>query len=234
MLDKVKNSPHRVAITSACIIITAAIFFYVFYATIPVNWWRELCEKLIFPAIAAISGGLTTIWAGSEIFKPFLETYLERTGYGLTKRKIYFRGNEALIKKVKENLQFSNLIEPKNYSEENITLEDADIAILCIEKKELLAKNPEQVNQDGNKQENQQTIWEEQAHKLVLEFIDEIETSNQDKHCKGLIVYTADQFARRTANKINDRSFSILVNSRGRIVSDIHSLLTTLPPRSGE
>jgi hypothetical protein len=196
------------------------------------NEGTAVYETFIFTTIAAIAGGVATFWAGIAIAKPFLDTYLERTGYGLAKRKIYFRGNEALIKKVKENLQFSNLIEPKNYSEANITLKDADIAILCIEMTELLANNPDPVSQDNDEQDNPQIIWEKRADKLVEDFINEINASQHDKHCKGLIVYTADQFARDTAKKINNRPFSVLVNFSGRIVSDIHSLLTTLPPRS--
>ena len=97
---------------------------------------------------------------------------------------------------------------------------------------ELLANNPDPVSQDNDEQDNPQIIWEKRADKLVEDFINEINASQHDKHCKGLIVYTADQFARDTAKKINNRPFSVLVNFSGRIVSDIHSLLTTLPPRS--
>ena len=217
---------------SIIVLIVVSTIAVTMYKCQPFNEGTAVYETFIFTTIAAIAGGVATFWAGAAIAKPFLDTYLERTGYGLAKRKIYFRGNEALIKKVKENLQFSNLIEPKNYSETNITLEDADIAILCIEKKELLANNPKPVSQDNDEQDNPQIIWEKRADKLVEDFINEIKASQHDKHCKGLIVYTADQFARDTAKKINNRPFSVLVNFSGRIVSDIHSLLTTLPPRS--
>lgn len=220
-----------VALSFAFILFLCAIAIAM-YKCQPFNEGTAVYENLVFTTIAAIAGGIATFWAGIAIARPFLDTYLERTGYGLAKRKIYFRGNEALIKKVKANLQFSNLIEPKNYSGTNITLEDADIAILCIEKKELLANNPEPVSQDNDEQDNPQMIWEKRADKLVEDFINEIKASQHDKHCKGLIVYTADQFARDTAKKINNRPFSVLVNFSGRIVSDIHSLLTTLPPRS--
>lgn len=230
-----KQSKHSRVIALALSIIAlivVGIIAVTMYKCQLFNEGTAVYETFIFTTIAAIAGGVATFWAGIAIAKPFLDTYLERTGYGLAKRKIYFRGNEALIKKVKENLQFSNLIEPKNYSEANITLKDADIAILCIEMTELLANNPDPVSQDNDEQDNPQIIWEKRADKLVEDFINEINASQHDKHCKGLIVYTADQFARDTAKKINNRPFSVLVNFSGRIVSDIHSLLTTLPPRS--
>lgn len=226
LLDRVKNSPHCVAITSACIIITATIFFYVFYATIPVNWWRDFCEKLIFPAIAAISGGLAVIWAGSAIAKPFLDTYLERTEHGLAKRKVYFRGSEPLIQELRENLRISNLIEPKNYSRTNVSLENADIAILCIRWQPPLDTDPQK------KEKTDQ--WKDEADKTVSEFIEEINKKTQSEDHKALIVYTNGWFHDSTKRTINNRSFSVLVNFSGRIVSDIHSLLTTLPPRNGE
>ena len=51
---------------------------------------------------------------------------------------------------------------------------------------------------------------------------------------QALIVYTDGWLHDDTKALINNRPFSVLVNFKGRIVSDIHSLLTTLPPRNGE
>ena len=33
---------------------------------------------------------------------------------------------------------------------------------------------------------------------------------------------------------LKERRFSTIVNAQGRVLSDIHSLLTTLPPRNDE
>ena len=108
---------------SASAVIVAAITVSLLYFTLPQSWLTKLCELLFFPSIVAISGGLAAIWAGSAIAKPLLDTYLERKGYGLAKRKVYFRGSEPLIQELRENLQISNLIEPKNYSRTNVSLE---------------------------------------------------------------------------------------------------------------
>ena len=160
------------------------------------------------------------------VAKPLLDTYLERTGYGLAKRKVYFRGSEPLIQELRENLQISNLIEPKNYSRTNVSLENADIAILCIDWQAPLDDDPEK------KEKTEQ--WKSNADKIVSDFIEEINKNTQSKDHKGLIVYTNGWFCDSTKRTINNRPFSVLVNFSGRIVSDIHSLLTTLPPRNGE
>ena len=190
------------------------------------NEGTAVYETFIFTTIAAIAGGIAAFWAGVTVAKPLLDTYLERTGYGLAKRKVYFRGSESLIQELRENLQISNLIEPKNYSRTNVSLENADIAILCIEW---------QAPQDNDpKKEEKTKQWERNADKTIFDFIEEINKNTQSKDHKGLIVYTNGWFGDSTKRMINNRPFSILVNFSGRIVSDIHSLLTTLPPRNGD
>ncbi len=190
------------------------------------NEGTAVYETFIFTTIAAIAGGIAAFWAGVTVAKPLLDTYLERTGYGLAKRKVYFRGSESLIQELRENLQISNLIEPKNYSRTNVSLENADIAILCIEW---------QAPQDNDpKKEEKTKQWESNADKIIFDFIEEINKNTQSKDHKGLIVYTNGWFGNSTKRMINNRPFSILVNFSGRIVSDIHSLLTTLPPRNGQ
>ena len=190
------------------------------------NEGTAVYETFIFTTIAAIAGGIAAFWAGVTVAKPLLDTYLERTGYGLAKRKVYFRGSESLIQELRENLQISNLIEPKNYSRTNVSLENADITILCIEW---------QAPQDNDpKKEEKTKQWESNADEIIFDFIEEINKNTQSKDHKGLIVYTNGWFGNSTKRMINNRPFSILVNFSGRIVSDIHSLLTTLPPRNGQ
>ena len=76
--------------------------------------------------------------------------------------------------------------------------------------------------------------WKSDADKTVSDFIEEINKNTQSEDHKGLIVYTNGWFLDSTKQTINNRPFSVLVNFSGRIVSDIHSLLTTLPPRNGK
>lgn len=214
-----------VALSVVALIVVGAIAVTM-YKCQPFNEGTAVYETFIFTTIAAIAGGVATFWAGAAIAKPFLDTYLERTGYGLAKRKIYFRGSEPLIQELRENLQISNLIEPKNYSRTNVSLENADIAILCIE-----WQAPQE---DDPKKEEKTKQWEGNAYKIVSDFIKEINKNTQSKDHKGLVVYTNGWFGDSTKREINNRPFSVLVNFSGRIVSDIHSLLTTLPPRNDE
>lgn len=194
------------------------------YKCQPFNEGTAVYENLIFTTIAAIAGGIATFWAGIAIAKPFLDTYLERTEHGLAKRKVYFRGSEPLIQELRENLRISNLIEPKNYSRTNVSLENADIAILCIRWQSPLDTDP--------KKKEKTDQWKDEADKTVSDFIEEIDKNTQSEDHKALIVYTNGWFHDSTKRTINNRSFSVLVNFSGRIVSDIHSLLTTLPPRN--
>ena len=222
------SNRRRITTLSASVLIVAAITVSLLYFTLPQSWLTKLCELLFFPSIVAMSGGLAAIWAGSAIAKPLLDTYLERTGYGLAKRKVYFRGSEPLIQELRENFQISNLIEPKNYSRTNVSLENADIAILCINWQAPLDTDSEKEKKEKTDQ------WKSEADKTVSDFIEEINKNTQSKDHKGLIVYTNGWFLESTKQTINNRPFSVLVNFSGRIVSDIHSLLTTLPSRNGK
>ena len=71
--------------------------------------------------------------------------------------------------------------------------------------------------------------WKAEAHATVEDIISKV---GQDSRRPALIVYTDGWLDRGTKMLIESRPFTALVNTRGRIVSDIHSLLTTLPPRS--
>ena len=224
-----KQSKHSQLIALALSIIAliiVGIIAVTMYKCQLFNEGTAVYETFIFTTIAAIAGGVAAFWAGMTVAKPLLDTYLERTGYGLAKRKVYFRGSEPLIQELRENLQISNLIEPKNYSRTNVSLENADIAILCIDWQAPLDDDPEK------KEKTEQ--WKSNADKTVSDFIEEINKNTQSKDHKGLIVYTHGWFRDSTKQTINNRPFSVLVNFSGRIVSDIHSLLTTLPPRSGK
>ena len=243
MLDKVKNSPHRVAITSACIIITATIFFYVFYATIPVNWWREFCEKLIFPAIAAISGGLAVVWAGEESIKTLIRLR-ERISHGLTHKRILLAGDEQECANVEAQLRYSQLFNKNNitnkaslitakYNYDFDTFTEYDVVILCFSR-ELLKT----ITVD----EKPRKILNDEQTKLLTDTLASIGSSVttqkvliSQQNIVGLITLCPPG-SLHTKEQIDpfERPFTVVVNQIGRMMTDIFSLLTTLPPRSGE
>ena len=118
-----KQSKHSrlIAVARSIIaLIIVGIIAVTMYKCQLFNEGTAVYETFIFTTIAAIAGGIAAFWAGVTVAKPLLDTYLERTGYGLAKRKVYFRGSESLIQELRENLQISNLIEPKNYSRTNV------------------------------------------------------------------------------------------------------------------
>ena len=220
---------RRTAWVSASALIIATVFVSIVYFTLPSTWLARLCELLFFPAIAAIAGGLAIVWAGELVVNRWLERYKERSGYGLAKRKVFFSGDEEMIRHVRDDLLLSDLINHKNYTDPNIDLHDADIAILCIKKTYKKQSNTDPKDPCCQATDTEEySTWKTEAANSITSLKDRL-TSHQ-----ALIVYTDGWLDGKTKALINNRSFSVLVNFSGRIVSDIHSLLTTLPPRNGD
>ncbi len=234
---------RRTRLVSAGILIVAAVVVSILYFTLPPTWLTQLCELLFFPAIAAIAGGLAIVWAGELVVNRWLERYKERSGYGLAKRKVFFSGAEKMIRDVRHDLLLSDLINRKNYTDPNIDLYEADIVILCISKDDPAQNEdpdkPETPKDDPAQKEDpdkprghqddtaQNTDWQSRARETIETVIDQLNCH------QALIVFTNGRLDSQTKAAIEERSFTTLVNCRGRIVSDIHSLLTTLPPRDG-
>ena len=219
---------RRTRLVSAGILIVAAVVVSILYFTLPPTWLTQLCELLFFPAIAAIAGGLAIVWAGELVVNRWLERYKERSGYGLAKRKVFFSGAEKMIRDVRHDLLLSDLINRKNYTDPNIDLYEADIVILCISKDDP-AQNKDPDKPRGHQDDTaQNTDWQSTARETIETAIDQLNCH------QALIVFTNGRLDSQTKAAIEERSFTTLVNCRGRIVSDIHSLLTTLPPRNGD
>ena len=220
---------RRTAWVSASALIAAAVVVSILYFTLPPTWLTQLCELLFFPAIVAIAGGLAIVWAGELVVNRWLERYKERSGYGLAKRKVFFSGDEETIRHVRDELLLSDLINRKNYTDPNIDLHDADIAILCISKDDDPAQEKDPDNPRGPQDKTEENAdWQSRVRKTIETVIDQLNCH------QALIVFNNGWLDTDTKTKIEQRSFSTLVNCRGRIVSDIHSLLTTLPPRNRE
>ena len=191
--------------------------------------WVDLARTFLYPLSCAVIGSAILSCAAIAISNSILDRYNDRIGYGLTNRKIYFEGDSDSIKTIRDALQVSDLIKRENYMDPSITAITADIAILCIKK-----TYKKQSNTDPKDPCCQATDTEE-YRTWKIEAADSI-TSLKDRLTgqQALIVYTDGWLDGKTKALINNRPFSVLVNFSGRIVSDIHSLLTTLPPRNGE
>lgn len=223
------SKKRRTTAVSASVLIAATAIVSLLYFTLPPSWLTKLCELLFFPSITAIAGALAVVWAGELVVNRWLERYRERSGYGLAKRKVFFDGDEDMIRSIRDDLLVSDLINQKNYTDPNIDLHEADIAILCISKTYEIdpKKDPDNPN-DPRVDTPEYADWEKKARETIEIFTDQLNPR------QALIVFTNGRLDSQTKAAIEERSFSTLVNFRGRIVSDIHSLLTTLPPRNRE
>lgn len=190
--------------------------------------WVDLSQTFLYPLSCTLIGSGIITYAGLEISDKVLENYNKRIGYGLSNRQIYFEGSANKISETKEDLQVSNLIKSENYMDSTTTANDADIAILCIDKEQTKESKQESNNPNQKSDSKKMSKWQMEAHDQVTALKAAL-TPDQ-----ALIVYTDGWLHDDTKALINNRPFSVLVNFKGRIVSDIHSLLTTLPPRNGE
>lgn len=223
MID-ISKSPHRVAITSACDIITVSLFISVFYFLIPVPWWKELCTELLFPTIAAIAGGLAVIWAGEASVKTLLRLR-ERINRGLKDRMIVIIGNKDERENIETQLKYSNL-----FAMENITNADSytdndyekyDLVILALTGKDF---DPLDKDQSEILQSTLQIVGTPSTTKQLIE---------QDKPVVGLIILCPVNSLKRENATTFRRPFTAVVNQPGRMITDIFSLLTTLPITKG-
>ena len=221
----------RYIIALGVVIILALIVAIVTFGCINISEdrrWVDLAQTFLYPVSCTLIGSAILAYAGLEISDKVIENYNKRIGYGLSNRQIYFEGSANKISETKEDLQVSNLIKSENYMDSTITAYDADIAILCINKEQTKESKQDSNNPNQKSDSKQMSKWQMEAHDQVTALKAAL-TPHQ-----ALIVYTDGWLHDDTKALINNRPFSVLVNFRGRIVSDIHSLLTTLPPRNGE
>lgn len=224
---KYKNCLISAGIISFALVIVLWAFNYVNISDD--RRWTDLTQTFLYPLSCTLIGSVILSCAAIAISNNILNRYNDRIGYGLTNRKIYFEGDSDSIKTIRDALQISDLIKRENYMDPSITAITADIAILCIKKtyKKQSDTDPKDPCCRATDTEEYRT-WKTEAADSITSLKDRL-TGQQ-----ALIVYTDGWLDGKTKALINNRPFSVLVNFSGRIVSDIHSLLTTLPPRNGD
>lgn len=219
MID-ISKSPHRVAIISVCCVITASLFVSAFYFLIPVPWCKELCTQLLFPAICSISGGLAVIWAGGASIKHLLRLR-ERVNRGLKDRKIIIVGNKKERDNIEKQLIYSNLFEMSNVTKSNSYLEHDygkyDLVILALN------------GNDYSPLDEVQSIILQNTIHIVGDPSTTEELISKNETVVGLIVLCPVSSLKGDNIKAFKRPFTVVVNQPGRMITDIFSLLTTLP-----
>lgn len=181
------------------------------------NTWREVATAFIFPFIYTLAGAIIVAAVGTIIANKVLKNYNERLSYGLSKRVIQLMGDKELSDRVAEDLRKSALIENRIIRNEDVSGE-ADLIVYSRDLPHDISKrNPDQ----------------EQAEEELGRVLEQLKRNNDTQ---GLIVLTPGTLKRPNehTDRCIARAFSTIVNAQGRVLSDIHSLLTTLPPRNGD
>ena len=184
----------------------------------------------------------------------------ERVDYGLKNKKILLAGDKEECNNVEAQLAYSQLYDKKNITNisANRTLPEQthnsgnftkyDLVILCFTGTNFTPITDQQAELLS---ETLSTIGHDKTVK------DEIKVNNSDKAVTGLIVLCPLQSLKElkdlnTTNTSNEsdsskmiydlskhihdtepftRPFTVVVNQAGRLLTDVFSLLTTLPPR---
>lgn len=180
--------------------------------------WRQVATTFIFPFICSISGAIIVTVVGTMIADKVLKNYTERVSYGLSGRVIQLIGDTDLSKRIAQDLKKSALVRNQIIPNKEKVAAEADLVILSLD-----------LPYDISKRNTDQ----ERAEEKLGTVLEQLKHNNDTQ---GLIVLTPGQLKRDNEHTEDffKRAFSTIVNAQGRVLSDIHSLLTTLPPRSRE
>ncbi len=211
------NKERQIYIGIIIILLMALAMTLVLFAQFNNETWHEVATTFIFPLIYTIAGAIIVAVVGTIIADKVLKNYNERLSYGLSKRVIQLMGDKKLSDRVAEDLSKSALIKNRIIQNENVSKE-ADLIVLSLDLPHNIAERSKQ---------------QDQAETRLGTILKQLKQNNDTQ---GLIVLTPGTLKR--PNEHTDqciaRAFSTIVNAQGRVLSDIHSLLTTLPPRNDE
>lgn len=186
------------------------------------NTWREVATAFIFPFIYTIAGAIIVTAVGTIIADKVLENYNERLSYGLSKRVIQLLGYPVFSDRIEDDLHRSALMKNEIIPDRSTVSRRADLVILSLDLNWYNGSR-EGVDEDTEKKLNR-------AEQKLTQTINDLDDS------QALIVLTVGKLddSAEITKDLKKRRFSTIVNAQGRVLSDIHSLLTTLPPRNGE
>jgi hypothetical protein len=202
-----------IIITLIMLLITTLVFFAQFHD----DTWHTVATSFIFPFIYTLIGTAIMALVGTTIADRVLENYNKRLSHGLSERVIQLMGDKELSDRIVEDLHKSALIENRIIRNEDVSGE-ADLIVLSFDLPPNIAARTKQ---------------QDQAETRLGTILEQLKQNNDTQ---GLIVLTPGQLKRDNEHteEFFKRAFSTIVNAQGRVLSDIHSLLTTLPPRNGE
>ena len=180
--------------------------------------WHDVATTFIFPFIYTIIGAIVVALVGTTIADRVLENYNDRLSQGLSSRKIQLIGDHSLTAKLQEDIKKSAIKSTVDANKNSVS-SDSDLVVLSLDLDWYSGPRPE-----NGPVADKLVAGERELHRIV----------NELTESQALIVLTLgtlDRTAEITKTCFK-RRFSTVVNAQGRILSDIHSLLTTLPPRN--
>ena len=250
------HQKHRkLIILSPITLLTAILFIYGYFHSTS----EEFTTSFALPASYTLGALIPGYFLVETVSKGLLKLK-GRVDYGLKNKRILLAGDKEECDNVEAQLHYSQLFDKKNITNisANRTLPEQthnsgnftkyDLVILCFTGTNFTPITDQQAELLS---ETLSTIGHDKTVK------DEIKVNNSDKAVTGLIVLCPLQSLKElkdlnTTNTSNEsdsskmiydlskhihdtepftRPFTVVVNQAGRLLTDVFSLLTTLPPR---
>lgn len=216
------NRERHIYIGIIIFLIASLATTLVLFAQFNNETWRQVATTFIFPFICSISGAIIVTVVGTIIANKVLENYNERLSYGLSKRVIQLLGYPEFSDRIREDLKYSALMKNEILSVQSTVSRRADLVILSLDLNWYNGRREELKGETADKLNR--------AEQKLTQTINDLDDS------QALIVLTVGKLddSAQITEDLKKRRFSTIVNAQGRVLSDIHSLLTTLPPRNGD
>ena len=189
--------------------------------------WHTIASNFIFPLIYTMIGTIIMALVGTSIADKVLESYNKRLSHGLSERVIQLLGYWEFSERIQEDLQRSALIQNKIIRDSARVSHEADLIVLSLDLNWYTKPRKELYSETASKLDSETASKLDSAEKDLRQVLKDIDDS------QALIVLTVGKLddTADITEELKKRRFSTLVNAQGRVLSDIHSLLTTLPPR---
>lgn len=189
--------------------------------------WHTIASNFIFPLIYTMIGTIIMALVGTSIADKALESYNKRLSHGLSERVIQLLGYWEFSERIQEDLQRSALIQNKIIRDSARVSPEADLIVLSLDLNWYTKPRKELYSETASKLDSETASKLDSAEKDLRQVLKDIDDS------QALIVLTVGKLddTADITEELKKRRFSTLVNAQGRVLSDIHSLLTTLPPR---
>ena len=211
------------------------------------NECKDIANEFLFPLSYTLFALIPTYIAVDSVGKNWIKLK-ERVDHGLRNRTILLIGEKEECDNVESQLHYSQLLNKDNITNQSINITSDkqdynytydqftkyDLVILCFSNKFLESKT---LPDDRKKH-----ILNKKQTALLLHTLESIGNSSTTKEAlksqqdiTGLITLCPPGSLDTTEQKEPfQRPFTVVVNQIGRMMTDIFSLLTTLPPRNNE